>query len=39
MFFLMRQVRLAKRLDVAGVRRRAGNVLARAITAELANSA
>jgi hypothetical protein len=39
MFFLMRQVRLDKRLDVAGVRRRAGNVLARAIVAELANSA
>ncbi|MCA3336194.1 MAG: hypothetical protein INF55_15600 [Roseomonas sp.] len=39
MFFLMRQVRLAKRLDVAGVRRRAGNVLARAIVAELARDA
>ena len=39
MFFLMRQVRLDKRLDVAGVRRRAGNVLARAIVAELANTA
>ena len=39
MFFLMRQVRLDKRLDVAGVRRRAGNVLARAIVAELARDA
>ena len=39
MFFLMRQVRLDKRLDVAGVRRRAGATLARAIVAELANTA
>jgi hypothetical protein len=35
MFFLLRQVSLRKRLDVAGVRRRAPGILARALAAEL----
>ena len=36
MFFLLRQVTPGKRLDVAAVRLRAGDILAHALAAELA---
>jgi hypothetical protein len=39
MFFLLRQVNLRKRLDVAAVRRRAPGILARALAAELGRRA
>ncbi|MGG5819648.1 DUF6441 family protein [Falsiroseomonas sp. HW251] len=39
MFFLLRQVSLRKRLDVAAVRRRAPGILARALAAELGRRA
>ena len=39
MFFLLRQVSLRKRLDVAALRRRAPGILARALAAELGRRA
>jgi hypothetical protein len=39
MFFLLRQVSLRKRLDVAAVRRRAPGILARTLAAELGRRA
>jgi hypothetical protein len=39
MFFLLRQVSLRKRLDVAALRRRAPGILARALASELGRRA
>jgi hypothetical protein len=39
MFFLLRQVRLRKRLDIAAIRRRAPAILARSLAAELGRRA